>query len=487
MQREGTGDQVLHKAAHRAALAIATAHDHHLIEGEVADGAGLGFHDGGQLLRNEQAGGGAGIASGSHNLAETGGLGFQRSLDGGGVTAAHKLQAFTLSLLLEEEGICLTLCQLGGGKTFSFLLNHQGVCLTLLLLHHDGGHGLCGNFLLALQDFSLHDFIGGLGGALELGALHFGLTVGDVASSFCLGSLFLFGHQGDTGGLCLAHLEAGIGIGHLHLGFVVAFHSGGIGHGHLHRLLTQGLSLADFASAGFLGHLNHGIIDSAGSGLLAKGGDIAGSIADIGDIGIDEVEAHLVQLHIHTAGDTLDEFFAVGVDFLDGEGSDHHTHLAHDDFGGEVADILAGAAQQAAGGILHDFRLGADAHNEGGRHIHTDILAGESPLERHVDIDGVQVHEGVALHHGHDEGGTAMNALGGTPGAHITVDNENFIGRAHLVAAEQPHDRAQEESHQNDDGHNIACCHRGCSYLDCAFNHNVSFLGCCLFRKGISP
>ena len=39
-------------------------------------------------------------------------------------------------------------------------------------------------------------------------------------------------------------------------------------------------------------------------------------------------------------------------------------HLAHDDFRSQVADFLPGAAQQARGGVLHDFRQGGDAHDE---------------------------------------------------------------------------------------------------------------------------
>ena len=48
------------------------------------------------------------------------------------------------------------------------------------------------------------------------------------------------------------------------------------------------------------------------------------------------------------------------LDFLNGHGGDHHAHLAHDDLRSQVADFLPGAAQQARGGVLHDFRQGGD-------------------------------------------------------------------------------------------------------------------------------
>ena len=202
---------------------------------------------------------------------------------------------------------------------------------------------------------------------------------------------------------------------------------GGVGHGDLDGLLAQGFGFADFAAAGFIRHLDHGVVDGAGGGFLTEGGDVARGVADVGDVGVDEVETDFVEFDVDAAGDAADEFFSVSVDFFNGQRGDDDAHLAHDDFRGQVADVLPRAAEQAAGGVLHDFRLGADAHDEGGGDVDADVLAGERTLERHVDVERVEIHVGVVLDDGHHEGGAAVQTLGRAPGAHLAVDNEDFV------------------------------------------------------------
>ena len=184
-------------------------------------------------------------------------------------------------------------------------------------------------------------------------------------------------------------MQLGGGFRNFNLGFVLAFNGDGAGVRHLDGLVLFRFRFADFPAARFFRHFDGGVIDGARSGFLAQGVDVAGSVLDVRDIGVDEMEAHFVQFHVHAFRDALDEFFAVGVDFLNGHGGNHHAHLPHDDFRGQVADFFPGTAQQARSGVLHDFRKGGDAHDEGGGYIHAYVLRGKGSLEGHVNIDRV--------------------------------------------------------------------------------------------------
>ena len=159
-----------------------------------------------------------------------------------------------------------------------------------------------------------------------------------------------------------------------------------------------------------------------------------------------------MQFHVHAFRDALDEFFAVGIDFLNGHGGNHHAHLPHDDFRSQIADFLPGAAQQARSGVLHDFRKGGDAHDEGGGHIHAYVLGGKGALEGHVNIDRVQIQVAIGLENRKHEGGAAVVTFGRLACAYFPEDDEDFVRRAHAVAAEQPGSGQNDEENQNGDG-----------------------------------
>ena len=132
------------------------------------------------------------------------------------------------------------------------------------------------------------------------------------------------------------------------------------------------------------------------------------------------------------------------VDFFNGKGGDNHAHVAHDDLRRKVADILTGTPQQTAGCVLHNLRASADANNERGRHIYTNVLAGEGPLQRNINVDGE--HESC----------TTVDTLGGFTGTYVTVNDKNFVGRAHLVTAEHNSDGAQNKDNESNDCHDAA-------------------------------
>ena len=449
MERQGVFHQILHESAHGGIPSV--AHDDYLVKFQALDGAGLEFHDLGELFGNQEAGSGVGRACRLYDLLEAAGLAFQYGFNGGGFTAAHHFHAFPFRLFLQKGGLGFAFRQLPDGFRFRPALDEQGLRLAFLfqLEHFRRGLGL--HFALALFNAGRHQDVGLLRGAFAFGALYFRFLFRLVGFFQGLGFLHLLGHFRQLLGLRLLHLQLGGGFRNLDLGFVLALNGNGAGVRHLDGLVLFRFRLADFPAARFFRHLDGGVIDGARGCFLAQGADVAGGVLNVRDIGVNEVEAHLVQLHVHAFRNALDEFFAVGVDFLNGHGGDHHAHLAHDDFRSQVADFLPGAAQQARGGVLHDFRQGGDAHDEGGGDVHADVLGGEGALEGHVNVDGVQVQVAVGLEDRKHEGGTAVVAFGGLARAHLAEDDEDFVRRAHAVAAEQPGGRQDDEENQNGD------------------------------------
>ncbi len=143
-----------------------------------------------------------------------------------------------------------------------------------------------------------------------------------------------------------------------------------------------------------------------------------------------------------------DELFAVGVDLLDGHRGDDDAHLADDDLLGERLDFLHGQAEQARGGIFHDAFLRADADGERRGRIHADVLRRERALERHVKIHRPQIKVGIGLKDREDEGRPAIVAPAAALASDVAVNDQDAIGRAHLVAAEE----ADEQECDDEDG-----------------------------------
>ncbi len=89
-------------------------------------------------------------------------------------------------------------------------------------------------------------------------------------------------------------------------------------------------------------------------------------------------------------------------------------------------------------------RLGADGHREDAGHVDADVLDGQGALERDLDLDRLQVEEGVVLDQRHDEGRAAVDALRGVALAHLAEDHQDAVARAAFVLLEHHHDEEQE-------------------------------------------
>ena len=78
-----------------------------------------------------------------------------------------------------------------------------------------------------------------------------------------------------------------------------------------------------------------------------------------------------------------------------------------------------------------------------------------APWRGTVNVDGVQVQVAVGLEDRKHEGGAAVVAFGGLARAHLAEDDEDFVRRAHAVAAEQPGGRQDDEENQNGDRNDL--------------------------------
>ena len=333
-------------------------------------------------------------------------------------------------------------------------LGQDGVGLALGAAADLLGLGLGLQLPAALVNLGLDDDVGLLGGLLTLGAGGLGLLLGGVGLLQGLGCGDLLGGGGDAGGLGLLLAALGVGHGHLHLGGVLALDGGGVGLGHLDALVAAGLGLADGAVAVLLGHVLLCVVDGLGGGLLAQGVNVAGLVGDVGDVDVDEAQADLLELALHVAGDGLQELVAVGIDLLDVHGGDDQAELAEDDVLGQLLDLLELQAQQALGGVLHDPRLGGDAHGEAAGDVDADVLAGQSVFQIHRDGHGGQIQELIGLDDRPDKGRAAVDALGTAGGAvlvaaHLAVDDHNLVRGALLVALDQ--EQQQGEDDDDDD------------------------------------
>ncbi len=161
-----------------------------------------------------------------------------------------------------------------------------------------------------------------------------------------------------------------------------------------------------------LGHALFGVVDGLGSSFLTQRLDVAGLVADIGDVHVDELEANLAQFGLYVGRYAGQEFIAVGVDFLDVHGGNHQTQLAEEDIGGDALDAVGAEAQETLGGVGHHLGLGADTHGEAAGNVYADVLLGQGVLEVALNADGLEVEVCIILEDGPDERGTAVDATG---------------------------------------------------------------------------
>ena len=68
-----------------------------------------------------------------------------------------------------------------------------------------------------------------------------------------------------------------------------------------------------------------------------------------------------------------------------------------------------------------------------------------------LDADGGQVEERIVLEHRPDECGAAVHALGGSVAAGFTVDDEDLVGRAALVALQDGRNRDEDDGDDDQD------------------------------------
>ena len=160
-----------------------------------------------------------------------------------------------------------------------------------------------------------------------------------------------------------------------------------------------------------LGHVDAGLLHRLRRRPSADGLDVARLVGDVGDVDVDQHQADLLQLRLQRGLDVLQELLAVAVDVLDPHRGDHLPQLAEDDVARPACLISVGVqAQQADGGVLHHFGVGADGHGEHAGHVDADVLDRQGALERDLDLHRLQAEEGVVLDQRQDEGGAAVDA-----------------------------------------------------------------------------
>ena len=226
-------------------------------------------------------------------------------------------------------------------------------------------------------------------------------------------------------------------------------------------LVPVGLGLTDLTETVLLGHALLGVVDGLGGGFLTEGLDVAGLVADIGDVDVDEFQTDLAELGLDVLADGGEELVAVGVDLLDIHGSDDQTELSEEDIGGDVLDVGGMQSEQTLSSIGHDFRLGGDTDSEAAGDVDADILLGQCVGEVALDADGSQVEHFPVLENRPDEGCTAVDASGGGDGtflvlAGLSVDDEDLVGRTPLVTPEDGGEGQQEPDGVIADGDALA-------------------------------
>ena len=197
-----------------------------------------------------------------------------------------------------------------------------------------------------------------------------------------------------------------------------------------------------------------GFVDGLGGRFLTKGLDVAGLVADVGDVHVNEPQADFPQLALHAGGHGFQEFVAVGVDFLNLHGGDNQTHLAENDVLSQLLYLHQLQTQQPLGRVLHGARFGGNADGKPGGHVDADVLAGQGIFQIHADGHGGQIHVLVRLDDGLDERGAAVDAFGAAGGAVLvgadfTVDDHDLVRGALLVALDQ--EQQQGEDDDDDD------------------------------------
>ena len=159
-----------------------------------------------------------------------------------------------------------------------------------------------------------------------------------------------------------------------------AFNGGGVGFGYIDALIPVRVRPAGFAVALLLGNLDLRLVDGAGGRFLTERVDVSGLVGDVLDIDVDQAKSDLFEFDFNAVVDILDQFFAVGIDILDGHGRDDNAHLTEDDVPRQFLDVFHAQSEEAFGGVFHNARFGGNANRKRGGRVDTDILLRQPPL-----------------------------------------------------------------------------------------------------------
>src|SRR6266851_4983889 len=146
----------------------------------------------------------------------------------------------------------------------------------------------------------------------------------------------------------------------------------------------------------------------------------------------------------------MKEFFAVPIDVLDAHRGDDLAELAENNVSRLLFDLRRVQPQEADGGVIHDFQVGADRHGKNAGDIDPDVLDRQGILERDLDLDRFQAQEGMVLKERPDKGRAAVDAASGISAPHLTEDHQHAVARAALVAADDHHEKADRDQRHKD-------------------------------------
>ena len=138
----------------------------------------------------------------------------------------------------------------------------------------------------------------------------------------------------------------------------------------------------------------------------------ASFVCNVGNVYVDEPQTDLLEFRFDVVGHRLKEFIAVRVDLLDLHRRDDQTHLTKDDVLRDLLDLVCFHAEEPFRRVLHNAGFRGDTDGESGRHVYTDILLGQGVPQVYGDGHRREIKVFVCLHHGPDEGRTAVDTLG---------------------------------------------------------------------------
>ena len=115
-------------------------------------------------------------------------------------------------------------------------------------------------------------------------------------------------------------------------------------------------------------------VQSLAFSFLTQVDDVVGSVADITDIDVHQIQTELAKFRVDVVFYFRQEFITVGVQLFDSHVCNHQTHLTVYYIRNQVLFVIHCQSQHTFGSILHHFRVCADSYGDGSGYVHTDIL-----------------------------------------------------------------------------------------------------------------